>query len=150
MPICQAYILLSIRKKDAKMTTTSLRAYIRDVIVANLEGNAYDNLGMTTEKEVADYVKSIISSQLEKTIDEVIKVALKYEEHKEHKTLEEYIRTWEGDWFREIMASHIPSFAGEDAEDEELSMSWAERVKECGCGGNYRCCGWYPPHEDRF
>lgn len=109
----------------------ALRSFIRKEIHDNLEGFAYDILEMETSEEVEKYIASL-KTEIDATIDHVIKDAEESEERKDFASLEECIHAWQGDWFREIMMDHIPGFGG--SEDDE-----------CGCGRRpeNRCCGTY-------
>jgi hypothetical protein len=56
----------------------------------------------------------------------------------------------------QILNDRIPWYWGaknKDITPEEISYvrTFAEfnSNDECGCHNNYRCCGWYPSHEDR-
>ena len=93
------------RKKD------TLRYFIRQQIVANLTGHI-------SKKDVTQYIKSL-EPEIVATIEDVIKTAEEDDddERKEYESLEEFIRSWEGDWFREIMAEHIPSYREIEEDD---------------------------------
>ena len=113
------------RKKD------TLRYFIRQQIVANLTGHI-------SKKDNTQYIKSL-EPEIAATIEAVIKTAEEDEddERKENESLEEYIRSWEGDWFREIMADHMSSYCENEEEDD------------CGCGLHPTCCG-YDPGDTHF
>ena len=93
------------RKKD------TLRYFIRQQIVANLTGHI-------SKKDVTQYIKSL-EPEIAATIENVIKTAEEDDddERKEYESLEEFIRSWEGDWFREIMVEHIPSYREIEEDD---------------------------------
>ena len=117
-------------KLEEELKKDTLRYFIRQQIVANLTGHI-------SKKDNTQYIKSL-EPEIAATIEAVIKTAEEDEddERKENESLEEYIRSWEGDWFREIMAEHI-EYLVENEEDD------------CGCGLHPTCCG-YNPHDTHF
>ena len=100
-------------KLEEELKKDTLRYFIRSQIVANLIGHTY-----TWKKEdTTEYIKRL-EPEIVATIEDVIKTAEEDDdERKEYESLEEFIRSWEGDWFREIMVEHIPSYREIEEDD---------------------------------
>ena len=48
-----------------------------------------------------------------------------------------------GEWFWGPQTIECEPYSIEDEEDDGYYSD-----DNCGCGNDYRCCGWYPPHAD--